>query len=45
MVLNETIRKIQLGLQKQPPELPYKKKLFLKILHYSQENTFAGVSF
>ena len=31
-------------LQKQPSELFY-KKLFLKILQYSQKNTCVGVSF
>ena len=31
--------------QKQPPEVFYKKRLFLKFLQYSQENPFVGVSF
>ena len=31
--------------QKQPLEVFYKKKLFLKTLQYSQENTCVGVFF
>ena len=31
--------------QKQPPEVFFLKKMFLKILQYSQENTCIGVSF
>ena len=31
--------------QKQPPEVFYKKKLFLKISLYSQENTCVEVPF
>ena len=31
--------------QKQPPQVLYIKKLFLKILQNSQENTFTRVSF
>ena len=32
-------------IQKQPTEVIYKKKLFLKISEYLQENTCVGVSF
>ena len=32
-------------LQKQPPEVFYRKKLFLQISQYSQENAFVGDSF
>ena len=32
-------------LQKQPLEVFFEKKLFWKILQYSQENTCAGASF
>ena len=31
--------------KKQPPEVFYKKKQFLKISQYSQENTYGRVSF
>ena len=31
--------------QKQPPEVFYKRKTFLKISQYLQENTFFGVFF
>ena len=31
--------------QKQPPEVVYKKKLFLKISQFSQENTCVGAPF
>ena len=31
--------------QKQSTEVFYKKKLFLKVLQYSQENTYVAVSF
>ena len=38
-------QKQNLGIQKQPPEVFHEKKVFLKILQNSQENTFARVSF
>ena len=31
--------------QKQPPDVFFKKKVFLKLLQISQENTCVGVSF
>ena len=36
---------LSLFLQKKPSEVFCKKKVFLKISQYSQENTSAGVSF
>ena len=34
-----------LTMQKEPPEMFCKKKVFLKISQYSEENTCVGVSF
>ena len=39
------ILRIQTETKKQPPEVFHKKKLFLKISEYSQENTCGGVCF